>query len=145
MARGVNKAILIGHLGADPEIRYTAGGSAVANIRLATTGRTKNEAGEWEDFTEWHRVVAFGTLAENAGQYLAKGSQAYIEGRIQTRKWQDNNGVDRWTTEIVAWDIQFLGGGKRDQDSAPSGGGQSTPTGGSGRENPPGLDDDIPF
>ncbi|MDX1512501.1 MAG: single-stranded DNA-binding protein [Gammaproteobacteria bacterium] len=111
MARGINKAILVGNLGADPETRYTASGAAVTNIRLATTDAWKDrESGEQQERTEWHRVVFFGRLAEIAAEYLRKGSQVYIEGRIQTRKWQGQDGQDRWTTEIVASEMQMLGG-----------------------------------
>ena len=111
MARGVNKATLIGNLGADPEIRYTNSGSAVANVRLATAESWRDrESGEQQERTEWHRVVFFGRLAEIVEQYLRKGSQVYVEGRIQTRKWQDRDGNDRYTTEIVANEMQMLGG-----------------------------------
>ena len=111
MARGINKVILVGNLGNDPDIRYTAGGAAVANISVATTDSWKDkESGEQQDRTEWHRVVFFGRLAEIVGEYLKKGSQVYLEGRLQTRKWQDKSGSDRYTTEIVANDMQMLGG-----------------------------------
>jgi len=111
MARGINKVILIGNLGADPETRYTASGAAVTNIRLATTDSWRDrESGEQQERTEWHRVVFFGRLAEIVAEYLKKGSQCYIEGRIQTRKWQGQDGQDRWTTEIVASEMQMLGG-----------------------------------
>jgi len=111
MARGVNKAIIIGTLGRDPEIKYTASGSAVVNINVATNESWKDKnTGEMNERTEWHRIVMFGKLAEIAAQYLKKGSQAYFEGRLQTRKWQDQNGQDRYTTEIVANEMQMLGG-----------------------------------
>jgi single-strand DNA-binding protein len=111
MARGVNKAIIVGTLGRDPEVKYTAGGSAVANISVATNENWKDKTtGENVERTEWHRIVMFGKLAEIAGQYLKKGSQAYFEGKIQTRKWQDQSGQDRYTTEIVANEMQMLGG-----------------------------------
>jgi single-strand DNA-binding protein len=111
MARGVNKAIIVGTLGQDPEIRYTANGGAVANISVATNESWRDKAtGEAQERTEWHRIVMFGKLAEIAQQYLKKGSQAYFEGRIQTRKWQDNEGKDRYSTEIVANEMQMLGG-----------------------------------
>lgn len=111
MARGVNKAIIVGHLGRDPEVRYSASGAAIANVSVATTDSWKDkQTGENNEKTEWHRVVFFGRLAEIAGEYLKKGSQVYIEGRLQTRKWQDQNGQDRYTTEIVANDMQMLGG-----------------------------------
>lgn len=123
MARGVNKVLLIGLLGKDPETRYTQGGTAVCNFSLATTERIKR-GDKYEDATEWHSIVVFGKSAENCQQYLKKGSSAYIEGRIQTRKWQDKEGKDRYTTEIVAQTIQFLGGGKesRPHDTQEPGG-----------------------
>jgi single-strand DNA-binding protein len=103
MARGINKVILIGNLGGDPEVRYMPNGSAVANVTLATSEAWKDkQTGETQDRTEWHRVVFFNRLAEIAGEYLRKGSKIYIEGRLQTRKWQDKNGQDRYTTEIIA-------------------------------------------
>jgi len=114
MARGVNKVILIGNLGADPEVRYTTNGTAVANFSLATNDRVPAGDGEWEERTEWHRIVTFGKTAENCGNYLAKGRTIYLEGRIQTRQWEDAQGVKRYTTEIVARNIQFLGGGNSD-------------------------------
>jgi single-strand DNA-binding protein len=105
---GVNKVILVGHLGANPEVRYTAGGQPVANFRLATTERwVKN--GEKNEITEWHRVVAWGKLAEICGQYLQKGKQVYVEGKIRTRQWQDQQGQKRFTTEIVAQNMVMLG------------------------------------
>ncbi len=111
MARGVNKAIIVGTLGQDPEVRYTANGSAVANISVATNETWKDKTtGEAQERTEWHRIAMFGKLAEIAQQYLKKGSQAYFEGRIQTRKWQDQSGNDRYSTEIVANEMQMLGG-----------------------------------
>ena len=110
MARGVNKVIIVGHLGRDPDVRYAASGAAVANVSIATTESWKDkQTGESNERTEWHRVVFFGRLAEIAGEYLRKGSQIYVEGRLQTRKWQDQNGQDRYTTEIVANDMQMLG------------------------------------
>ncbi len=110
-SRGVNKVILIGHLGADPEVRYTQSGTAVANLRVATSERWKNkQSGEMQERTEWHRVVLFGKLGEIAEQYLRKGSQVYLEGRLQTRKWQGQDGQDRYSTEVVAADMQMLGG-----------------------------------
>jgi single-strand DNA-binding protein len=132
MARGINKAILIGNLGADPETRYTASGSAVTNIRLATTESWRDrQSGERQERTEWHRVVFFNRLGEIAGEYLRKGSQVYVEGSIRTRKWQDQSGQDRYTTEIVASEMQMLGSrgagmddasaqGFRDRSSAPA-------------------------
>jgi len=109
MARGVNKVILIGNLGADPEVRYMPSGGAVANVRVATTDSWKDrQSGEMQERTEWHRVVLFGRLGEVAKDYLRKGSRVYIEGRLQTRKWQGQDGQDRYTTEIVANDMQML-------------------------------------
>ncbi len=105
----VNKVILIGNLGRDPETRYTTGGDAVTNIRIATTDTWKDKAGEKQEKTEWHSVVFFGRQAEIAGEYLKKGRQIYVEGRLQTRKWQDKEGQDRYTTEIVADRMQMLG------------------------------------
>jgi single-strand DNA-binding protein len=146
--RGVNKVILIGNLGDDPEVRYTAGGAAVANVRLATneTWRDK-ESGEQQERTEWHRVVFFGRLAEIVSEYLKKGSQIYIEGRLQTRKWQDKEGNDRWSTEIVANEMQMLGGrgggsggGAHDNNESRSSAGQAKQP--AGNDN---FDDDIPF
>ena len=111
MARGVNKAIIVGTLGRDPEVKYTAGGSAVVNVNVATNESWKDKStGENVEKTEWHRIVIFGKLAEIAAQYLKKGSQVYFEGKIQTRKWQDQSGQDRYTTEIVANEMQMLGG-----------------------------------
>ncbi|MEM1413104.1 MAG: single-stranded DNA-binding protein [Pseudomonadota bacterium] len=162
MARGINKVILVGNLGADPETRYTASGSAVTNISLATTDSWRDKAsGEQQEKTEWHRVVFFNRLAEIAGEYLRKGRQVYVEGRLQTRKWQDQSGQDRYTTEIVGNEMQMLGG--RDEGmGAPASqqqggfrpqGGQSGGQGGGGRPQavaePQGApefeDDDIPF
>ena len=155
MARGVNKVILIGNLGNDPDIRYTGSGAAVANISLATAESWKDrETGEQQERTEWHRVVFFGRLAEIVGEYLKKGSQIYIEGRLQTRKWQDKEGNDRYTTEIVANEMQMLGsrggsGGSSSYDQAPSRD-DAAPSEQSGSK--PGksgdtddFDDDIPF
>src|SRR4051794_4895047 len=111
MARGINKVILIGNLGGDPEVRYTPNGGAVANVTIATSEAWKDkQTGETHDRTEWHRVVFFNRLAEICGEYLRKGSKVYIEGRLQTRKWQDKNGQDRYTTEIVAGEMQMLDG-----------------------------------
>ena len=110
MARGLNKVMLIGNLGADPETRYTTGNSAITNVRLATAESWRDkDTGDLQERTEWHRVVFFGRLAEIAAEYLRKGSQIYIEGRLQTRKWQDQNGQDRYSTEIVASEMQMLG------------------------------------
>ena len=108
MARGVNKAILVGNLGADPELRYTPSGRPVATFRIATTDVWTDANGERQERTEWHRIVAWDRLAEICGEYLRKGSKVYIEGRIQTRVWEDQNGVQRYTTEIVARDMRML-------------------------------------
>ncbi|MEE2984108.1 MAG: single-stranded DNA-binding protein [Pseudomonadota bacterium] len=150
MARGINKATLIGNLGADPEIRYTTNGSAVANVRLATAESWRDkETGEQQERTEWHRVVFFGRLAEIVEQYLRKGSQVYVEGRIQTRKWQDRDGNDRYTTEIVANEMQMLGGrgagggAPAKSDDAPAS--ASSPAPGPSEQPTDDFDDDIPF
>lgn len=109
MARGVNKVILIGNLGQDPEVKYMPNGNAVANITVATSESWKDKnTGEQVDKTEWHRVIFFRRLAEVVGEYLHKGSKIYIEGKLQTRKWQDKNGADHWTTEIIAGEMQML-------------------------------------
>lgn len=136
----LNKVLLIGNLGADPELKYMTSGDAVANIRLATTDSWKDKAtGEQREATEWHRVVFYRRLAEIAGQYLKKGSQVYIEGRIKTRKWTDKDGIERYTTEIEATEMKMLGSRRDDQGgSRPAqqhqGGGQVSD-----------LEDDIPF
>lgn len=138
MSRGINKAILIGNLGNDPDIRYTKSGSSVANISLATTETWRDkDSGEQTERTEWHRIVFFGRLAEIVGQYLKKGSQIYVEGKLQTRKWQDKDGNDRYTTEIVANEMQMLGG-RNDTDSKPSKPSDPAPDNDF-------QDDDIPF
>ena len=158
MARGVNKVILVGNLGKDPDMKYTASGAAIANITVATTESwTDKQTNEKVDKTEWHRVVFFRRLAEVVGEYLRKGSQVYIEGKLQTRKWQGQDGQDRYTTEIVASDMQMLG--SRGGDGGGGGGGRSQGGGGGGfRSNQPAQnapaqpspdssfdDDDIPF
>jgi len=151
MARGVNKVILIGNLGQDPEVKYMPNGNAVANITVATSESWKDKnTGENVDKTEWHRVVFFRRLAEIVGEYLKKGSKIYIEGKLQTRKWQDKNGADHWTTEIVANEMQMLdsrGGGSSDFNQAPSGGGQqqSAPSQAAPAAMNNDFDDDIPF
>ena len=110
MARGINKVIIVGNLGNDPETRYMPSGSAVTNLTVATNESWKDKAtGEQKDRTEWHKVAMFNRLAEIAAEYLRKGSQVYIEGKLRTRKWQDKNGQDRWTTEIIADEMQMLG------------------------------------
>ena len=121
MARGVNKVILVGTLGADPDTRYTPSNAAVTNLSIATNESWKDkQSGEQKEKTEWHRVVMFNRLAEIATEYLRKGSQVYIEGKIQTRKWEDKEGKDRWTTEIVANEMQMLGSRSSGGNSAPS-------------------------
>jgi single-strand DNA-binding protein len=149
----VNKVILIGNLGRDPEMRYLPSGDAVANLRIATTDKFKDKSGDMQEQTEWHSVAFFGRQAEVCGQYLKKGSQIYVEGSLRTRKWQDKDGNDRYTTEIRGDRMQMLGGrggggggGGADYDSAP-------PTDGAPKGKPAGqagggfadLDDDIPF
>jgi single-strand DNA-binding protein len=119
MARGVNKVILVGNLGADPETRYTAGGAAITTIRVATSESWRDkQTGENQERTEWHRVKFFGRLAEIAGEYLRKGRQVYIEGSLRTDKWQDQSGQDRYTTEVIANEMQMLGG--RGDNAAPA-------------------------
>jgi single-strand DNA-binding protein len=151
-SRGVNKVILVGNLGKDPEIRYTADGRAIANITVATSETWKDKnSGQQQEKTEWHRVVIFGKLAEIAGEYLRKGSQVYFEGKLQTRKWQDQSGADRYTTEVVIdinGQMQMLGS---------RGGGGDTSFGGQQQQKPQNqqpqpapamdddFDDDIPF
>jgi single-strand DNA-binding protein len=149
MARGVNKVILIGNLGKDPETRSTPTGTAVANCTLATTeSRKDKQTGEQKEFTEWHNLVFWGRLAEIAGQYLKKGSQVYVEGSIRTRKWQDKEGKDRYTTEIVVNEMQMLGGrpggGSASYDRGETGGKSGAPAAPAMAEK--GFeDDDIPF
>jgi len=127
MARGVNKVILIGNLGADPETRAMPSGTTVANLRIATSESWRDkQTGEQQERTEWHRVALFGRLAEVAGEYLRKGSQVYIEGSLRTRKWQDKQGNDRYSTEIVGNDLQMLGG----RAGAAAAGGAEGPRGG---------------
>ena len=149
MARGVNKVILVGNLGNDPDMRYTAGGAAVANISVATAESWRDkESGEQQERTEWHRVVFFGRLAEIVGEYLRKGSQIYVEGRLQTRKWTDKDGHDRYTTEIVANEMQMLGGkggGSANYESAPQSQQDNSPAPSSSPTPADDFDDDIPF
>jgi single-strand DNA-binding protein len=160
MARGINKVILVGNLGADPETRYTASGSAVTNLSIATTDSWKDkQTGERQERTEWHRVVMFNRLAEISAEYLRKGSQVYVEGSLRTRKWQDNQGTDRYTTEIVANEMQMMGGrgggmqadgahddaprrDNRGSAAAPTPAPAPAQTAGGGDQ---GFDDDIPF
>lgn len=143
----LNKVMLIGNLGKDPEVRYTTSGQAVASFSLATSDKFKSKSGDWEERTEWHNITLWGRLAEIAGEYLAKGKTVYIEGRLQTRKWQDKDGRDRYTTEIVGDRMQMLsgkgeGGGGRQGGGRPAGG-EPYPS----YDEPAGFnpDDDIPF
>lgn len=115
---GVNKVILLGRLGADPEVRYSSNGTAVTNFRMATSTILKNKQGEKEEKTEWHRIVAFGRLGEICGEYLAKGKQIYLEGRLQTRDWEDKDGNRHWTTEIIALNMQMLGSPSENERSS---------------------------
>ena len=154
MSRGVNKVILIGNLGQDPEVRYMPNGNAVTNITVATSENWKDKnTGENVSKTEWHRVIFFRRLAEIVGEYLKKGSKIYIEGKLQTRKWQDKNGKDNWTTEIIAGEMQMLDGQSKSgvpqsyagqHQSAPQ---QSAPADDKPAAQPPAddFDDDIPF
>ena len=145
MSRGVNKVILVGNLGQKPEMRYTATQTAVANLSIATTESWKDkESGENRDKTEWHRVVFFGNLAEIAEKYLDKGSSVYIEGKIQTRKWQDKEGKDRWTTEVLGNQLTMLGSRNSSEASVEQNSSSDTPF--PEDDSGPGLtDDDIPF
>ena len=155
MSRGINKVILVGHLGADPETRAMPSGMSVANIRIATSESWKDkQSGDQQERTEWHNVALFGRLGEIAAEYLRKGSQVYIEGRLRTRKWQDKQGNDRYTTEIIASDMQMLGG--RGGGSGMGGGGRSSGEGRPAADRESGepvtsstekddFDDDIPF
>ncbi len=158
MAGGVNKVILVGNLGADPDMRYTPSGAGVCELRIATSDSWTDKSGQRQERTEWHRVIVWGKRAEVCAKYLAKGRQVYVEGRIQTRNYDDKEGVKRYITEVVANDVQFLGGGKE-------GGGGAGARGGGGGDMPPppepdfggggggygggggggGPDDDIPF
>jgi single-strand DNA-binding protein len=163
MARGVNKVILIGNLGADPETRAMPSGSSVANLRIATSESWRDkQSGEQQERTEWHRVALFGRLAEIASEYLRKGSQVYIEGSLRTRKWQDKQGNERYSTEIIGNELQMLGGRGGGAAGGSAGGGAAggasggsggsrdpypdqAPSGGGGGERAEDFDDDIPF
>jgi single-strand DNA-binding protein len=156
MARGINKVILIGYLGQDPEIRSTPGGTTVTKISIATSeGWRDKQSGELKERTEWHNIVLWDKLGEIAGEYLKKGSRVYIEGRLQTRKWQDKSGNDRYTTEVVASDMQMLGDGKGGERHSTQASSQTSAeayrsaSGSSRREAPTkstvDFDDDIPF
>ena len=139
----INKVILIGNLGADPEIRYTQNGTQVATFNLATTERWRGQDGQTQEQTEWHRIVAWAKLAEICGEYLHKGSRVYIEGKLQTRKWQDQGGADRYTTEIIAREMKMLtprGSGGEEYGGESYGRGR----GSSDRGTPP-IGDDVPF
>jgi single-strand DNA-binding protein len=158
MARGINKVILVGNLGADPDTRYMPSGKAVTNIRIATSESWKDkQTGDQQERTEWHSIVMYDKLGEIAAEYLRKGSQVYVEGKLRTRKWQDKEGKDRYTTEIIADQMQMLGGRG---GAGGSGGSSGGPSGGGDRERPSrqapaedrsppadegGFDDDIPF
>jgi single-strand DNA-binding protein len=151
MAGGVNKAILIGNLGADPEVRFTPGGQAVANFRIATSESWTDKNGQKQDRTEWHRIVVWGKLAELCGEYLAKGRQCYVEGRLQTREWADKENRKNYTTEVVANSVVFLGS----RDGAVAGASRARPRNGAEEygapipaeeaSHPPATEDDIPF
>ncbi len=145
--RSVNKVILLGHLGADPEVRYTQGGTAVANLRIATNESYNDKtSGERVEKTEWHRVVAWGKLAEIVGQYLKKGRQVYIEGSLQTRQYQDQQGNTRYSTEIKANDLVMVGGrGEGGGGAAEGGVGEDTQFAPVGGDEAPASDDDLPF
>jgi single-strand DNA-binding protein len=166
MARGINKVIIVGNVGGDPETRYMPSGSAVTNLTIATNESWKDkQSGEQKERTEWHRVAMFNRLAEIAAEYLRKGSQVYIEGKLRTRKWQDKSGNDRYTTEIIADEMQMLGGRGGSSGGGSFGGGSQGSQGSQGSEggqggeqagsqgggmapppsDPDGFDDDIPF
>ena len=154
MAKSVNKVILIGNLGKDPELKHTSGGTAVATMTLATNERFKDKSGEWQDRTEWHNVVLWQRLAEIAAEYLKKGRSVYIEGRLQTRSWEDKQGQKRYTTEVVASDLVLLGGGRGEDGGGSSGrssrGSDFDQSGPGEFDSSPGrpteiTDDDIPF
>jgi len=154
MARGINKVILIGNLGADPETRAIPNGTTVANLRVATSENWRDkQTGEQQERTEWHRVAFFGRLAEIAGEYLRKGSQVYIEGSLRTRKYQDKQGNERYSTEIIGSDLQMLGGRSGVAAGSPAGAAvaagaapsYSEESGGGGSSRREEFDDDIPF
>lgn len=159
MAGGVNKVILIGNLGSNPEVRFTPGGQAVANFRIATNESWTDKQGQKQERTEWHRIVVWGKLAELCGEYLTKGRQCFIEGKLQTREWTDKEGKKNYTTEVVAQNVQFLGGkgegagaGAGPRRAASGGADDYGPPppdmdngGGGGGGAPQGGDDDIPF
>ena len=144
MARGINKVILVGNLGADPDTRYMPSGGAVTNLSVATSESWKDkQTGEQKERTEWHKVAMFGRLAEISAEYLRKGSQVYIEGKIRTRKWQDKDGNDRWTTEVIADEMQMLGG--RGSGGAPARSDNQAQSSQPRAAESTEFDDDIPF
>ena len=157
MAGSVNKVILIGRLGRDPEVRYTPSGMPVANFSVATSENWNDKQGQKQERTEWHRIVVWGKLAELCGQYLAKGRQVYLEGRLQTRQWDDRDGKKKFTTEVVAREVTFLGGrgeaGEGKRAPAAEGGGGADKAGAAPTSDEPGFDygpppmsdDDVPF
>jgi single-strand DNA-binding protein len=155
MARGINKVIIVGNLGQDPETRYMPSGKAVTNLRVATSESWKDkQTGEQREQTEWHSVVMYDRLAEIAAEYLRKGSQVYLEGKLRTRKWQDKEGRDRYTTEVIANEMQMLGGRggggagteSRSEPRAAAGGGErAAPAPAPASEREEAFDDDIPF
>lgn len=157
MARGVNKVILVGNLGRDPETRYMPSGAAVTNISIATSEAWKDkQTGQPQERTEWHRLVLFNRLAEVAGEYLRKGSKIYVEGKLQTRKWQDKGGVDHYSTEVIVNELQMLDGRQDSQASVSRGGNSQNGHGGYSQHDdlppnsapqapPDDFDDDIPF
>ncbi len=152
---GINKVIIVGNLGRDPEVRYAQSGMAICKLSVAVTERVKDGTDGWKDATEWFRVTLFGKTAENAGQYLQKGRQVYVEGRLKTDKYKDKEGVEKTSVEVIANTVQFLGsgggggGGGRDRSSGPSGGGGGGGGGGGHDDAPPAsdgfIDDDLPF
>jgi single-strand DNA-binding protein len=156
MSKSVNKVILIGNLGKDPELKHTSGGTAVAELALATSSNFKDKEGKWQERTEWHRIVLWERLAEVAEKYLKKGRSVYIEGRLQTRSWEDKQGQKRYTTEVVASELVLLGGGRGGEDGGSGGksssrGSDFDQSGSSEFESTPTrstteiTDDDIPF
>src|SRR3954466_13548287 len=153
MAGSVNKVILIGNLGRDPEVRYTPSGQAVANFTVATNEAWTDKAGQKQERTEWHRVVVWGKAAENCGEYLSKGRSVYVEGRLQTREWPNKEGAKQYTTEVVANQVLFLQGGERGQGRGASRGGGGAPDEvgapppgmDEGSSSPKAAEDDIPF
>ena len=141
MSRGINKVILVGNLGQDPETRHIQSGGAVTNISIATSEQWKDKkTGDQKERTEWHKVAFFGRLAEIAAEYLGKGSQVYVEGKLRTRKWQDREGNDRWTTEVIADELQMLGGPSQQSEKRVKGSDMKPP-----RDVPDVYDDDIHF